>query len=128
MRVTKKAVAERQRIAYAENMVTDFIRKGLLAGIGAAVITKESAEKVLHDLVEKGKVTQQEASEMAQKLVDDGQEEYTKARSELNKTFESFLQSANLVTRSEYDVLVARVAALEAQLAQAKTVTPEPQA
>lgn len=92
----------------------DLIKKGMLAGIGAAVVTKEQAENLLNEFVEKGKVSATDAQEMAAKIADSGKAEFEKARSEMNAKLDEFLQGGVVVTRAEYDALEKRVAALEA--------------
>ena len=53
----------------------DALKKTLLAGVGAAVVSKEKVEAVLGDLVRQGKVTSAEAREVAEKLVAEGRRE-----------------------------------------------------
>jgi polyhydroxyalkanoate synthesis regulator phasin len=53
----------------------DSLKKTLLAGVGAAVVSKEKVEAVLGDLVRQGKVTSAEAKEVAEKLVSEGRRE-----------------------------------------------------
>lgn len=95
----------------------DLIKKGMLAGVGAAVVTKESAEKALSELVEKGKISTGEAREMADKIVDEGRREFEKSKGEAQAWFDDMLGRANVATRSELEALSAKVAALEAKLA-----------
>jgi polyhydroxyalkanoate synthesis regulator phasin len=45
----------------------DVIKKTLLAGVGAAVVTKEKAEAALEDFVRQGKVSSADARIMAEK-------------------------------------------------------------
>ncbi len=92
----------------------DLIKKSMLAGIGAAVVTKESAQETLQEWVEKGKVSTQEAQEMAGKIVEQSREEYEKARCEFSKLFDEALARANVASRKDLAALEERVAALEA--------------
>ena len=48
------------------------IKKTVLAGIGAAAVTTEKAEKALNELVEKGKLSANDAKEAAKKIADEG--------------------------------------------------------
>lgn len=91
----------------------DLIKKSMLAGIGAAVVTKENAQQTLDEWVQKGKVSADEAKDMASKIVDQGRDEYDKARGELSKLFDEALARANVATKSDVDALEARIAALE---------------
>lgn len=91
----------------------DIIKKGMLAGIGAAVITKESAEKVLSELVEKGRISTAEAKETAEKLAEQGRREYENASEALQDAFDKMLRKAHVATQAELADLAARVERLE---------------
>ena len=54
----------------------DVIKKAILAGVGAAALTKEKTEEALSDLVEKGKLSANDAKEAAKKIADDGKHEF----------------------------------------------------
>jgi len=54
-----------------ENML-DLIRKGMLAGLGIAYITKEKVMEATRELVEKGKLSRAEAEALANDLIDEG--------------------------------------------------------
>ena len=56
----------------------DFFKKTILAGVGMSVITKDKVLESLEELVEKGKLTRDEASEMSDKIVQEGQERFHK--------------------------------------------------
>ena len=88
----------------------------MLAGVGLAVVTKDKVQESLEELVEKGKLTKEEAAEMSDKIVQAGTELTEKARAEAGKLFTEMLQRANLVTRDQYDALAARVTELEGRL------------
>lgn len=50
----------------------DLIRKGMLAGLGFAYITKEKVMEATRDLVEKGKLSRSDAEALANELIDEG--------------------------------------------------------
>lgn len=91
----------------------DLFKKGILAGIGATVVTKETLENTLNELVKKGKLSTDEARETADKIISRGKEEYEKVRADLNGLFEELLRKGNLVLRNDFEALQARVEALE---------------
>ncbi|MFO8027851.1 MAG: hypothetical protein R6U56_09330 [Opitutales bacterium] len=88
----------------------------MLAGVGLAVVTKEKVLESLDELVERGKLTREEAAEMSDKILEEGKVETEKARTEASKLFNDMLQRANVVTRDQYDELLARVTELEGRL------------
>ncbi|MGF1450931.1 MAG: phasin family protein [Opitutales bacterium] len=106
----------------------DLFKKGMLAGLGAAVLTKESVERTLNELVEKGKISQEEAQATADKMMDQGRHEFEQVRSDFAKSFDDMLSRAQLTPLSDFRRLEARVAALEADFAASRSAerSPEP--
>lgn len=71
------------------------IKKTLLAGIGAAVITKDKVEAGLDELVSQGKLSATDARAFARKLARDGRREFDGLSDELGeKLHEVALRSA----------------------------------
>jgi len=91
----------------------DLFKKGMLAGVGLAVVTRDKVLESLDELVEKGKLTREEAAEMSDKIVQEGKTETEKARVEAGKLFNEMLHRANVVTKDQHDALAARVTELE---------------
>jgi polyhydroxyalkanoate synthesis regulator phasin len=92
------------------------IRKTLLAGVGAAVMTKEKAEAALGDLVRQGRITAAEASQMAEELAEKGRRDFEAFSRELSgKLRETFL-SVDPESRERLAALEERVAALERRI------------
>ena len=94
----------------------DLVKKTMLAGVGLAVVTKDKVLESLDELVEKGKLTQDEAAAISEKIVEEGQAETEKAKVEASKLFNEMLHRANVVTKDQYEALSARVADLEGRL------------
>ena len=93
------------------------IKKTLLAGLGATVITAERIEKAMGELIEKGKLNAEEARDVANKVVEQGKEEWENSRQELATTMDKFLKEANLATRDTLEALSKRIDKLEERLA-----------
>ena len=91
----------------------DTIKKTLLAGLGAAVVTRDKVEAALSDLVKQGKVSSTEAREMAEKIAADGKKEFETLSGELNARIKDVLAGFNRNTQDRLDALDARVRALE---------------
>jgi polyhydroxyalkanoate synthesis regulator phasin len=91
----------------------DIIKKTLLAGVGAAVITKEKVQSSLDEFVKQGKVTSDEARQMADKIADQGRREFETMSRELNDRLRDVFAGADKKTQARIDALEARVAALE---------------
>lgn len=88
----------------------------MFAGVGLAVVTKEKVLESLEELVEKGKLTKEEAADLSDKIVLEGKEQTEKAKEEAGNLFTEMLKRANVVTKDQYDKLSARVTELEGRL------------
>jgi polyhydroxyalkanoate synthesis regulator phasin len=99
----------------------DLIKKTLLAGVGAAVITKDKVESALEDFVKQGKVSSHEARVMAEKIATDGRREFETMSGELSEKLKEFFARQDRETRERIAALEARVAALEGAELKPKT-------
>jgi len=91
----------------------DSIKKTMLAGVGAAIITKDKVESALSDFVDQGKVTAADAKSMAEKVAEDGRKEFDQVSDQLNTKLQGMLAKLNAASREQVTALEARVAALE---------------
>lgn len=96
------------------------VKKTLLAGLGAAVITKDAVDHALRDWVEKGKISPDEARHFSEKLVSAGHTRWEETRDSLAGRIEELMAGANVATRARIEALEARVASLETRLAAAE--------
>jgi polyhydroxyalkanoate synthesis regulator phasin len=99
----------------------DLLKKTALAGVGATVLTKEAVEKALGELVEKGKISSQEARETAERIAREGKAEFDSAAEKLQHLFNEMAQKAGMGQKARLDALEARVRDLEARLAAQAT-------
>ena len=91
----------------------DFVKKAMFAGVGAAVITKDKVEKSLDEMVEKGKMSAQEAKDLSEKIIESGEKETEQAKNEATRLFTDMLNRAQVVTRDQFEALEKRVKELE---------------
>lgn len=94
----------------------DLIKKTLLAGIGATVVTKEKIEAALQDLVKQGKVSTDEAKTLAAKLAEDGRKEWETTSQDLSERIRELLAKADYARKSEVTALAQRIQALEEKI------------
>lgn len=99
-------------------------KRALLAGVGAAVITKEKAEASLRDFVAQGRVNATDARSMARQLAKDGKREFAALRVEAEKQALKLAKQADVLAKERIAALEKRIAALEKR--QAKTAAPKP--
>lgn len=97
----------------------NMIKKGLTLGLGLAITTKEQAEKIVNELVEKGELTKQESKEFVDELVVKGEEAKKDLDERIDQKVKQLLDELNLATKEEVDALKQRVEQLEE--AQEKT-------
>jgi len=99
----------------------DDIKKIMLAGVGAAVITKEKAETAFADWVKKGKISADDAKTMAAKLADEGRVEYDRASANMKQAVRDLLDKAGVGQKDRIDTLEKRLLALEVEVANLAT-------
>ena len=91
----------------------DFIKKTMLAGLGAAVVTKETVQKSMQELVAKGKLSAEDAGKAADSIVAQGRAEFEKAKDDLAKAMEQAMNKANIASAEKVEALSAEVKALQ---------------
>jgi polyhydroxyalkanoate synthesis regulator phasin len=91
----------------------DLLKKTVFAGIGAAITTKERVQSMLHELVEQGKLTQEEAERMADKIARDGKAEFERTKDEISNNLQQMFGKEKMVKESEFRKLELRVSILE---------------
>ncbi|MFZ9683416.1 MAG: phasin family protein [Cephaloticoccus sp.] len=91
----------------------DTLKKTLLAGVGAAVVTKEKAEAALADFVAQGKVSAADARKMAAKIAADGKVEFEQASKDLGRRIKDVMARSDAKTQERLAALEARIKALE---------------
>lgn len=99
----------------------DAIRKTLLAGVGAALITKEKAEAVLGDLVKQGKINTADARIMADKIMEQGRREFD----ELGAKVKELIHHSDSRLQERINGLEDRIRELEAKMAE-RPAAPRP--
>ncbi|MDA8168316.1 MAG: phasin family protein [Nitrospiraceae bacterium] len=102
-------------------MITETIRKALLAGVGIQERIRESID----DLVKKGELSQTQGA----KIVKDWTEAAEKSTAEVNKTIsellEKALQKMNLPARDDVETLSKRVQSLSIRVKRLETKAEE---
>lgn len=91
----------------------DSLKKTMLAGIGAAMITKDKVETVLSEFVAQGKVSAADAKSMAEKVAEDGRDQFEEVSNQLSTKLKELIANLNAETRDRVTALESRVEALE---------------
>jgi polyhydroxyalkanoate synthesis regulator phasin len=91
----------------------DRIKKTVLAGLGAAVVTADKIQEGLSQVVRDGKISGAEAREVAERIANEARREFEEAGSALADKVRELLAETDGGIRSRLDELEFRVAALE---------------
>lgn len=94
----------------------DLLDKLFSLGIGIAVVSKEQMEKLIDELVEKGKMTRSESREVIEELINKGKESQNKMEEAFQRKLEETSKKFPFVTKTELDELQKRIDALEEKL------------
>lgn len=95
----------------------DDVKKGLLTGLGAVVLTKEKIEKIVQKLVDEAKLNKEDAKQLQKDLLESGQNQWdrlTEAFSDLVKKATDRLEGS---TKKEVHELKEKVEHLEKRVA-----------
>jgi polyhydroxyalkanoate synthesis regulator phasin len=95
----------------------DTLKKTILAGLGAAVITKDKVQDSLDEFVKQGKITAKEAREAAEKIAEEGRREFEEASAKVGDKVREIMSYPDAKYLPRLEALEARVAALEAKAA-----------
>ena len=104
----------------------DLIKKSILAGVGAAVVTKEKVEEALEEFVREGKVTTKDARTMAEKIAEQGRREFDEVCAKLGAKLRDATARGEESAQARLTALEQRVRVLEAKLAAPETRAGEP--
>ena len=96
------------------------VRKVLLAGVGAVVLTQEEVEKIISRLVERGELAEQEGKKLFRDVMAKRKKDAKKAEDEMSKQLEELLARMNVPTKSDIDALSAKVTALSKKVDELK--------
>lgn len=106
----------------------DTLRKIVLIGIGALSLTKEKAEQLVKELVEKGHVTTDEARSFVKELLERGQRERETVRKAVVEEIDDLREKWGLVTKKDLNEVLRRLTVLEEAVFEGKkagTAGPE---
>jgi polyhydroxyalkanoate synthesis regulator phasin len=92
--------------------------KAVELGLGAALLTKESAQKLADELVKKGEVSRDEGKKLVADMLEKGKGQKQKMESFITDIVHRATEKTDVARRSHIEELEKRVAALEERLNQ----------
>ena len=96
----------------------DSFRNLLMAGLGAALITREKVLEVAQKWVDKGSMSATEAEKLADEIMEESKRQARSLGQSIDESVRGVLKSMELAKASELAELEERVAALEERLGQ----------
>ena len=92
------------------------IKKRLLSGLGAALLTKEKMEEITGNLVDEAKLSKQEAERVVEELSKVGTEHWAKFEENLSSVIQKGLENIDVAGEKDIEELRAKIKELEAQI------------
>jgi polyhydroxyalkanoate synthesis regulator phasin len=94
----------------------EMLKNILYAGIGAAFLTKEKVEELKNELIEKGKMSQEEGRQFVDELLRKSEKAKDQLELWINKRVEDRIDQFNLATKDEVAELRRKVEELQVAL------------
>ncbi len=94
----------------------EMLKNVLYAGIGAAFLTKEKIEELKADLIEKGKLSQEEGKQFVDELLRKSEKAKDQLDLWINKRVEDRIDQLNLATKDEIAELRRKIEELQVAL------------
>lgn len=92
-------------------------RKVLLAGMGAVALAQEEADDFLNKLVERGEIAEKDAKKLMKEMMDKRRKA---GKDGLEKRIEDILDRMNVPTKSDIEVLSAKITTLSHKVDELK--------
>ena len=94
----------------------EIIRKLFLIGMGAVSLTREKAEKLAEELVEKGEVSSEDAKGFIRELMDKGRRERDSLKEIIKEELSEIREEFGLATLEQLKQLELRIQELEERI------------
>lgn len=98
----------------------DLFKKFLYTGVGIVSNTAERVQKAINELVEKGKLSEEEGKKMLDEFISDADAKKQEYEGKVKDLVDKALNKLDLSSREEVEKLNARIAELEEKLAKSK--------
>jgi polyhydroxyalkanoate synthesis regulator phasin len=85
--------------------MSNILEKGIYLGLGILSMTKERAEEIIDDLVEKGKVSKDESAKAVRDLMDRVEKEKDTLEKKINHMVEETVKHMHLATQHDIEEL-----------------------
>ena len=94
----------------------ELLKRGMFAGIGAAVLTRDKIREATRKLVKEGGLSSEEAEKLTEDLVNSGGREWEDINSKFQSSLKKISENLEVVRKKEFLDLKTRVELLEQRL------------
>jgi polyhydroxyalkanoate synthesis regulator phasin len=98
----------------------NIIKKSMLTGIGLALIAKDEVEDLAKELVNKGKMSENEGTKFLEELQKRYDETQKRLEEKVQKAVRDFMKKADVVTRDELKGLKREIRDLKKAISEAE--------
>lgn len=93
--------------------LADLMEKAFLMGIGALEVTREKTADFANDLIERGRMSQSEAKQVAERISTAAEKQREVIRETVAREADRAMRASHLATREDLERLAAEVAELK---------------
>lgn len=95
----------------------DLVKKAILTGVGLAALTKEKMEELSKELIDKGKMSEQEGEKFVQDMLDRAEESRETLKGQTESLVKNTIAKMHLARIEDIELLKAEIAQLREELA-----------
>ncbi len=99
-----------------EDEMIDLIKKAVLTGMGVASLTKDKIDEFSRELIEKGKLTEQEGEKFVQEMRKRAEESRDALKLQTDKIVEATLDKMQLAKAADLEKLQVEIAGLRKEI------------
>ena len=100
------------------------IGKGLLAGLGAVLLTKEKVEEVGRKMVKEAKLSDEDARRLTKELVETGERQWEEMDKTVTESLRKGLEKMDVASRKGLEEVKARLDNLEKRISRLEQAGP----
>ena len=91
----------------------DFLKKGILLGVGLATVTREKLESTVEELIKKGELSEPEGTDLIELMKSKSEEVRAEIASRVDKVVADRLEKLKIPRKEELEELRKRIEKLE---------------
>ena len=94
----------------------ELIKKGYYLGLGVLTLTREKAESIADELIERGEASSSEKKRLVEKLLERAKEEEKKLTEKMEETFKKVVDKGDFATKEDIARLEKKLDAIISKL------------